>query len=322
MSKNYLLFLSGYVGYYVFSTNFIQSTLEDYKGKEVDILMNSSGGSTFSGMAIAAVLKNHGSVNIHMIGLCASAATIASMGAKKITMDAGGLYLVHKCKTLVDSFEYMNTDQLDNYIKNLEKQKEENNKIDLAVASMYSQRCKKSKKELFDLMSKDCILTAQEALEWGLIDEITNYEEDKFTDQAISLISSASHSDVKPEKIGSGFLRSVEKFFLGKNTHTKNNTDMKEYPSLSALGFDTAGLVSQEKEAQFDAAESVAKGLVSEIDDLKNQVDSLTKQVESLSGQPAQTPANVVSSGAAPQSGPRSYADICKEANEMLNALS
>lgn len=173
-------------------------------------------------------------------------------------------------------------------------------------------------------MSKDCILTAKEALEWGLIDEITNYEEDKFTDQAISLISSAYNSNVKPEKAGSGFLKSFENFFLGKKTHTKNNTDMKEYPSLSALGFDTADLVSKEKETQFDAAESVAKGLVSKIDNLEKQVDSLKKQVKSLSAQPAQTPATVVSSGASENSGKskRSYADICKEANEMLNALN
>lgn len=325
MNYTHDLFLTGYVGYYLFSTEFIKSVLDEHKDSEVNILMSSTGGSTFDGMAIAGLLRAHGSVNIHMIGVCASAATIAAMGAKKISMDSAGLYLVHNCKAWVDTFKYMNSEEIAQYIKSLEKVKEDNDKIDIAVASMYAQRCKKSQKELMDLMSKDCLLTAQEALEWGLVDEVTSLEEDKICDQVASIVSSAlvgKGAENKLERGMPGFMKLVSSFFGKKPNTTKNTHQMKEYPSLSELGFDTASLVSMDKEKQFDGAEEVAKGLVSQISDLKAQVKSLSDQVASLSKQPAEKSTSVVSSGAENTHEVKSYADVCKGAQEMLNFLS
>lgn len=73
----------------------------------------------------------------------------------------------------------MNTEQIDEFIKKLEKQKEEQSTIDTVVANLYAKRCKKSKEELLQLMSKDSWLTAKQALEWGFVDEITDDAEDK-----------------------------------------------------------------------------------------------------------------------------------------------
>ena len=53
----------------------------------------------------------------------ASAATIASMGAKRITMDSSAMYLVHKCS--VDFFEWAsaNSDKLAEIIKEARQMK-------------------------------------------------------------------------------------------------------------------------------------------------------------------------------------------------------
>ena len=43
---------------------------------------------------------------------------------------------------------------------------------------MYAKKCKKEPADLLALMKKGGWLTAKEALEWGFVDEITEYEDD------------------------------------------------------------------------------------------------------------------------------------------------
>lgn len=182
MPKNYHIFLKGEVGSRWsgnFTSDMVNWILDKHKDSEVNVLINSLGGYTHEGLAISSLFKIHGNVHVHFIGMSASAATIAAMGAKRISIDADAMFLVHRCSNLVFEWDYMNSDQLDEHIKKLEKQRDDQKNIDACVAGLYSRRCKKSKDELLELMSKDSWLTAQQALEWGFVDEITDDAEDK-----------------------------------------------------------------------------------------------------------------------------------------------
>ena len=98
MSKTaYNISLKGYVGGYDFDRNTVDSVLAKNDGKEVNVLIDSLGGSLATGLSISAAFKNHGNVNVHFVGLNASAATIASLGAAHISINAGAMYLVHQC---------------------------------------------------------------------------------------------------------------------------------------------------------------------------------------------------------------------------------
>ena len=196
MPKNFHIFLKGEVGSrYLgnFTSDMVNFILDKYKDTEVHVLINSLGGYTHEGLAISSLFKIHGNVHVHFIGESASAATIAAMGAKKITIDADAAFLVHRCSSIVFAWDYMNADQLDEHIKQLEKQKEDQQTLDTIVAGLYARRCKKSKEELLQLMSKDSWLTAREALEWGFVDEITDDDEDKepLTESTVAAMSSA-----------------------------------------------------------------------------------------------------------------------------------
>lgn len=196
MPKNYHLFLKGEVGSRWsgnFTSDMVNWILDKYKDSEVHVLINSLGGYTHEGLTISSLFKIHGNVHVHFIGQSASAATIAAMGAKKITIDADAMFLVHRCSGVVLEWAYMNTAQIDEFIKKLEKQKEEQSTIDTVVANLYAKRCKKSKEELLQLMSKDTWLTAREALEWGFVDEITDDAEDKepLSESTVAAMSSA-----------------------------------------------------------------------------------------------------------------------------------
>ena len=108
----------------------------------------------------------------------ASAATIASMGAKRITMDRSAMYLVHQCSQSFFEWGSLNATDMQNLIDNLEKQKSDLDKLDANVAEMYAGRCKKKSADLLELMKMGGWLTAQEALAWGFVDELTEFDDE------------------------------------------------------------------------------------------------------------------------------------------------
>ncbi|MCH5220270.1 MAG: hypothetical protein J1F20_06825 [Muribaculaceae bacterium] len=98
MSKTaYNLHLKGYVGGADFNRNAVDNILAKSSGKQVNVLIDSLGGSLATGLSISAAFKNHGNVSAHFAVLNASAATIASLGASHISIDAGAMYLAHQC---------------------------------------------------------------------------------------------------------------------------------------------------------------------------------------------------------------------------------
>lgn len=194
MPKNYNLFLKGGVGGWDFNSDFVNWVLDKNKDSEVNVLVNSLGGYTHEGVAISSLFKLHGNVHVHFVGHNASAATIAAMGAKRVTIDEDAAFLVHKCLMPVMEWDYMNADELDAHIKKLEKIKQDQNTLDSCIAGMYARRCKKSKDELLDLMTVGGWLTPEQALDWGFVDEITHYTDDEkpeLTEATISSLSAA-----------------------------------------------------------------------------------------------------------------------------------
>ena len=179
MSKrNYNLHLKGYVGGWDFDAAYVDFVLNKNADSEVHVLIDSLGGSLATALSIVAAFRNHGNVHVHYVGMNASAATIASLGAKHISMDASAMYLVHKCSMEFFQWASANADKLRSIIKEAEQMKEDLDKMDSNVAAMYARKCKKKPEDLLALMKKGGWLTAKEALEWGFVDEITEYEDD------------------------------------------------------------------------------------------------------------------------------------------------
>lgn len=177
--KSYNISLKGYVGGWDFNRGDVDRVLKENAGKHVDVLIDSLGGSLASGLSISAAFKNHGDVTVHFVGLNASAATIASLGAAHITMDAGAMYLVHKCSQVFFEWASLNADQFSQLIADCEKIKSDLDKMDLNVARLYAARCKRPADQMLELMKTGGWLTSQEAKEWGFVDEVTDLDDDK-----------------------------------------------------------------------------------------------------------------------------------------------
>lgn len=219
MPKNYHLFLKGYVGDWNFSPDMVEVVLDRRKNEEVHVLIDSLGGYLHSALSISSLFKIHGNVHCHYVGANASAATIAAMGAKRVTIDKDALFLVHKCLTMIFEWDYMNADDLAAHIEKLEKEKKDNETFDACIAGMYASRCKKPKEDLLALMKEGAWLTAQEALEWGFVDEITNLDEDAAPVMNDTIASALATAGIPMPPVGpkkGSFLEKLFQFFNPK----------------------------------------------------------------------------------------------------------
>ncbi len=245
MSKTaYNITLKGYVGGYDFDRSTVDRELAKNEGKQVNVLIDSLGGSLATGLSISAAFKNHGNVNVHFVGLNASAATIASLGAAHISIDAGAMYLVHQCSMAFFEWGSLNSAQFATLIADCEKIKADLDKLDLNCAQLYAARCKRKTEDLLALMKVGGWLTAKEALDWGFVDEITDLADEpapKLTDALASAMANAGmpipNISIEETEKGSAFAKfiaALTSFF--KPSVTNIFTAMiKTYTFLSAI---------------------------------------------------------------------------------------
>ena len=219
----YHLHLKGFVGGADFDRNYVDYILSRNVGKPVSVLIDSLGGNLATALSITSAFRRHSDVSVHFTGMNASAATIASLGARHISIDANAMYLVHKCSTPFFEWASLNSDQLKDLAASLEKEADNLDKLDANVASMYAAKCKKDPKALLDLMKAGDWLTAKEAIDWGFVDEITDAPEDaapKLTDATASAMAAAGMpipnvpvADVEKDSAFGKFLAAIASFF-------------------------------------------------------------------------------------------------------------
>ena len=169
---NYQIDIDGSIGPYGYSKYYIKQMLDQYKGQPVNVRVNSLGGSLDDALDIAARFNEHGDVTVFMFGYCASAATVLALGAKKTVIDENAFYLVHKVMNWVDIWDTLNADQLQDLIDELEKNKRDNEKMDLVLAKMYAKKSGHTANEIMAVLKEAAWLTADEAKNWGFVDEI------------------------------------------------------------------------------------------------------------------------------------------------------
>ena len=230
-NTSYNLHLKGFVGGADFDRNYVDFVLAQNSEQSVSVLIDSLGGSLATALSIASAFRNHGDVSVHFVGMNASAATIASLGAKHISIDANAMYLVHKCSTEFFRWCDLNADNTEALIQELQAQKSDLDKLDINIASMYSAKCKKDVKDLLDLMKVGGWLLAKEALDWGFVDEITNANEQApvLTDAVASAMANAGMPIpnipiAEKDSVFAKFIASLSSLFKSDKSSNHSNT--------------------------------------------------------------------------------------------------
>ena len=330
----YNINIDDYIGRWGYSKQYIRNQLAGLKGKPVNVRISSLGGSVEHGLDIRQQFLDHGDVTAYLYGLVASSATIAALGAKKVCISKYCMFLVHKVSNWVDAWGQMNADQIQELIDDLKENKLQNDKFDLVLAQMYANKCNKQIDEILDTLKAGRWLTAQEALEYGFVDEIIeDAKEDKvnlasFTDKLNVLgFPALPQMDNKEDKESGWFQRIMEKLDAfspllksENSTHLINLIMKKDYQKVNAilnvegLEFDKDGKVTL-TEAQVKALNEKVDALEKEASDKQAEVDDLTKQVDNLKKADGDdTKKNEGGEG-------EEVEDIFKQANDLYNSL-
>ena len=133
---------------------------DEYETIEVEI--NSGGGSVYAGSEIYTALKNHkGQVNVSIVGLAASAASVIAMAGKTVKMSPTAQFMVHNVSAQGEG-DYRDMQHMADILKTANE----------TIASAYILKTGKSKDEILAMMDKETWLTAEKAKEYGFIDEV------------------------------------------------------------------------------------------------------------------------------------------------------
>ena len=75
----------------------IKNFLDETKGKDINIYINSGGGSVFAGMAIYNMLKRHkGYKTVYVDGLAGSIASVIALAGDKVIIPSNAYFMIHK----------------------------------------------------------------------------------------------------------------------------------------------------------------------------------------------------------------------------------
>lgn len=221
--------IDGQIGPYGYSKQYVRQLLDQYKGQPVNVRVNSLGGSLDDALDMAARFNEHGDVTAYLFGYCASAATVLALGAKKTVIDENAFYLVHKVMNWVDVWDTLNADQIQELIDELEKNKRDNEKMDLVLAKMYAKKSGHTANEIMAVLKEAAWLTADEAKNWGFVDEIGTGL--KYTPSAIENKLNAYGLPLpKPRKEKQSVIDSIKNMFNNKVIAMLTN-----YLNLNAL---------------------------------------------------------------------------------------
>lgn len=131
------------------------------KVKNLDIRINSGGGSVFEGHAIYNTLRRHSAKKtVYVDGIAASIASEIAMAGDKVVMPKNSIMMIH------DPFGMVVGDAED-----MRKMADSLDKIKEGMISAYMRKTRMSRENIWNLMSDETWMTADEAVEMGFADE-------------------------------------------------------------------------------------------------------------------------------------------------------
>ena len=183
------------------SPSMVDKVIEKANGEDLEVEINSGGGSVFAGSEIYTALKSYkGNVTVKIVGLAASAASVIAMAGKKVTMSPTAQMMIHNVSSRAEG-DYREMEHTAEILKNAND----------TIANAYRLKTGKEQDELLSLMNKETWMTAQKAKELGFIDEVM------FED--IQLAASTDYSGLLPPEVINKIRNTV------KNPAQKNKLD-------------------------------------------------------------------------------------------------
>lgn len=162
----------------------VSEALERAKGKDVEVEINSGGGSVFAGSEIYTALKSYkGQVTVKIVGIAASAASVIAMAGDLVVMSPTAQIMIHNSSAMAEG-DYRDMEHTSTMLKNVNK----------TIASAYRIKTKLREEELLSLMDNETWMTSQQAKEMNFIDEIM------FEDE-LDAVASIGSPNILPKEV-------------------------------------------------------------------------------------------------------------------------
>lgn len=138
----------------------IKDFLKDVEGKDLDIFINSGGGSVFAGLAIYNMLKRHkGYKTVYVDGMAASISSVIALAGDKVIIPSNAFMMIHK------PWQYLwggyNADEFRKMADDLDA-------IEKGIMNVYKENLKEgvSIETIQELVNEETWLNGEEAAEY------------------------------------------------------------------------------------------------------------------------------------------------------------
>jgi len=213
-----------------------QKELSAIKAPAIDLHINSPGGEVFEGIAIYNLIKQHpAEVTTYIDGLAASIASVVALAGDTIYMAENALFMVHnpwgcECGDSADMRKM--ADRLD--------------VIRDSIAKAYISKTDKTEDEINALIDEETWMDADEALELGFIDEVTEKMDMAACAKFVPIMAKAGFKhvptfaakDAEKALRDAGFSRKEAKKILSKGLdglRDADHIDKQDPPKVNAV---------------------------------------------------------------------------------------
>ena len=148
----------------------VKSFLDGVKGKNLNIHINSGGGSVFAGITIYNMLKNHnGFKTVYVDGLAASIASVIALAGDRVIMRTGSSYMIHK--PMFSTWGMYNANELRKMAVDLDS-------IESCIMQVYKENIKDGVdiKTIEDMLNAETWMSSDEARKYFNIEVETSLE--------------------------------------------------------------------------------------------------------------------------------------------------
>ena len=249
--------------------------IKSFKDSPMNLHINCVGGDVFDGMAIFNIIKKRtAKTTVYIEGIAASMGSVIALAADSVVMAENSLFMIHNAwgGAMGEAKEMKKTAKL-------------LDKISGEIADIYVKKTKLPYDKVKEMMDEETWLNAEEALELGFIDSISDaikvaakYDVSKFKNITNKEIKNKLSINIKSKKMTD----ELKTWFNGKVEDIiarvkSENTDTDSKSKIEVTMSDEAEILN--KFSDFEAKVVEVSGSVTE---LEGEKETLTIEIERL----------------------------------------
>ena len=263
--------------YGVNAQSFIEE-IKAYRKKPMNLHINCVGGDVFDGMAIYNVIKKRtAETTVYIEGIAASMGSVIALAADNVVMAENSLFMIHNAwgGAMGEASEMRKTANL------LEK-------ISNEIADIYVKKTKLPYDKVKDMMDEETWLNADEALELGFVDSISDaikvaakYDVSKFknitNEEIVNKLNVNLKSKKMTDELKNWFNNKVDDIIARVKSEKSENEGVDTNKEVEITIADEAQVLN--KLVDFETKVTELNGSIAE---LEGEKATLTEEVERL----------------------------------------